>query len=108
MKKFQKEFNEVVCKKDLLEILDNKDLEIKEKFEKLKNYKIPIDDKGWGTESKYLKCKNFKEFIRALIFFDNNEYEKAYKILKVLCEQELTSNYLINMVNSYFNENKEE
>jgi hypothetical protein len=108
MKKFQKEFNEVVCKKDLLEILDNKDLEIKEKFEKLKNYKIPIDDKGWGTESKYLKCKNFKEFIRALIFFDNNEYEKAYKILKVLCEQELTSNYLINMVNSYFNENKED
>lgn len=108
MKKFQKEFNEVICKKDLLEILDNKDLEIKEKFEKLNNYKIPIDDKGWGTESKYLKCENFKEFIRALIFFDNNEYEKAYKILKKLCEKELTSNYLINMVNSYFNLNKED
>lgn len=108
MKKFQNEFNEVVCKKDLLEVLDDKDLEIKEKFEKLNNYKIPIDDKGWGTESKYLKCENFKEFIRALIFFDNNEYEKAYKILKKLCEKELTSNYLINMVNSYFNLNKED
>ncbi|WP_164469115.1 hypothetical protein [Aliarcobacter cryaerophilus] len=108
MKKFQKEFNEVICKKDLLEILDNKDLEIKEKFEKLNNYKIPIDDKNWGTESKYLKCENFKEFIRALIFFDNNEYEKAYKILKVLCDKELTSNYLINMVNSYFNIYKED
>jgi len=106
MKMFQKEFNEVVCKKDLLEILDDKDLKIKEKFEKLNNYKIPIDDKGWGTESKYLKCENFKEFIRALIFFDNEEYDKAYKILKVLCEKELTSNYLINMVNAYFNEYK--
>lgn len=106
MKGFQKEFNEVVCKKDLLEILDAKELEIKEKFEKLNNYKIPIDDKGWGTESKYLKCENFKEFIRALIFFDNEEYNKAYRILKVLCEKELTSNYLINMVNAYFNEYK--
>lgn len=108
MKKFQKEFNEVVCKKDLLEILNDKDLETKEKFEKLNNYKIPINDKGWGTESKYLKCENFKEFIRALIFFDNNEYEKAYKILKILCEKELTSNYLINMVNAYFNLHKED
>ncbi|WP_419777844.1 hypothetical protein [Malaciobacter marinus] len=108
IKKFQKEFNEVVCKKDLLEILDDKDLKIKEKFEKLNNYKIPIDDKGWGTESKYLKCENFKEFIRALIFFDNEEYDKAYKILKVLCEKELTSNYLINMVNAYFNLYKED
>lgn len=108
MKKFQKEFNEVVCKKDLLEILNDKDLETKEKFLKLNNYKIPIDDKNWGTESKYLKCENFKEFIRALIFFDNNEYEKAYKILKILCEKELTSNYLINMVNSYFNIYKED
>ena len=108
MKKFQNEFNEVVCKKDLLEVLDNKDLEIKEKFGKLNNYKIPIDDKGWGTESKYLKCKNFKEFIKALIFFDNSEYEKAYKILKKLCENELTSNYLINMVNSYFSIYKED
>lgn len=108
MKKFQKEFNEVVCKKDLLEILNDKDLEIKEKFEKLNNYKISTDDKGWGTESKYLKCENFKEFIRALIFFDNSEYEKAYKILKKLCENELTSNYLINMVNSYFSIYKED
>jgi len=106
MKKFQKEFNEIICKKDLLEILDDKDLEIKEKFGKLNNYKIPINDKGWGRESKYLKCENFKEFIRALIFFDNEKYDKAYKILKVLCEKELTSNYLINMVNAYFNEYK--
>ncbi|WP_323585978.1 hypothetical protein [Aliarcobacter butzleri] len=108
MKNFQKEFNEVICKKDLLEILD-KDLEIKEKFEKLNNYKIRIDNKiVFLTESRYSECENFKEFIRALIFFDNKEYDEAYKILKVLCEKELTSNYLINMVNSYFNLNKEE
>ena len=108
MKKFQKEFNEVICKKELLEVLDNKDLEIKEKFEKLNNYKIPIDDKGWGAESKYLKCENFKEFVRALIFFFNEEYKTSYEILKELCEKELTSNYLINMVNSYFNLYKED
>ncbi|ABV67395.1 hypothetical protein Abu_1135 [Aliarcobacter butzleri RM4018] len=109
MKKFQNEFNEVVCKKDLLEILDNKDLKIKEKFEKLNNYKIPIDNKTvFLTESRYSECENFKEFIRALIFFDNKEYDKAYRILKVLCEKELTSNYLINMVNSYFNLYKED
>lgn len=108
MKKFQKEFNEVVCKKDLLEILNDKDLETKEKFVKLNNYKIPIDDKNWGTESKYLKCENFKEFIRALIFFDSGKYDKAYDILNTLCEKELTTNYLINMVNSYFNLHKED
>lgn len=108
MKKFQKEFNEVVCKKDLLEILNDKDLETKEKFVKLNNYKIPIDDKNWGIESKYLKCENFKEFIRALIFFDSGKYDKAYDILNTLCEKELTTNYLINMVNSYFNLHKED
>lgn len=96
----EKEFFELICKKDLLDIYHEK-INNSEKFDKLHNYQIPFDDKNWGIESKQKKCENYKIFIRAIIFFDK-EPEKAYKILEQLVDKEINSLYLINMLNAYF------
>ncbi len=96
----EKEFFELVCKKELLDIYYSSDKNT-EKFNKLYDYKIPFDDKNWGVESKQQKCENYKDFIRAIIFFDT-EAEKTYKILENLLDKEINSLYIINMLNAYF------
>lgn len=106
-----KEFYEMVCQKELLDIY-YEDVKNDEKFTKLNSYKIPFDDKNWGQESKQTKCENYKDFIRAILFFED-EPIKTYKILSNLLDKDVNSLYLINMLNAYFNtyendENKEE
>jgi len=96
----EKEFFELICKKELLDIYYEK-IDNSEKFDKLHKYSIPFDDKDWGIKSKQKKCENYKSFIRAIIFFDT-EPEKTYKILEGLVDVEINSLYLINMVNAYF------
>ena len=102
---FKKEFDEVVCKKKLLDIYysnDSKD----EKLKKLDAYKITFNDKNWGEQSKQVQCENYKDFVRAIIFFED-EPNKTYKILDSLLDKELNSLYLINMVSAYFETFKE-
>jgi len=97
---FKKEFYEVVCKKELLDIYycdDSKD----EKFNKLNAYTITFDDKGWGEQSKQVQCENYKVFLKAIVF-SIDEPQKTYKILISLLEKKENSLYLINMVSSYF------
>ncbi len=95
----EKEFYEIVCQKELLDIY-NDDISNDDKFDKLNAYKITFDDKGWGENSKQIKCENYKTFIRAIIFFDD-EPIKTYKILANLIEKDLNSIYLINMLSAY-------
>lgn len=97
---FKKEFAEVVCKKELLDIYYSDDAK-DEKFNKLNAYQIPIDDKNWGKKSKQVQCENYQNFIRAIMFFED-EPEKTYRILHSLLDKEVNSLYLINMVNAYF------
>jgi len=92
LQSIKRDFNEIICKKELIDILENKELDVDTKFTKLNNYKV-------NTEN----CESFKEHIRALIFFNNKEYLKSYNILRILCEKNLNSTYLMNMISSYFN-----
>jgi hypothetical protein len=106
-----KEFYEMVCQKELLDIY-YEDVKNDEKFTKLNSYKIPFDDKNLEQESKKTKCENYKDFIRAILFFEDKPI-KTYKILSNLLDKEVNSLYFINMLNAYFNtyendENKEE
>lgn len=98
-KNFKKEFDEVVCKKELLDIYYSND-EKDEKFKKLNMYKIEFDDKNWGERSKQTLCENYRDFVRALIFFED-EAQKTYQILTSLLDKEVNSLYLINMVSAY-------
>lgn len=97
----EKEFYEMVCQKELLDIY-YEDINNDEKFTKLNSYKIPFDDKNMGQESKQTKCENYKDFIRAILFFED-EPIRTYKILSNLLDKEVNSLYLINMLNAYFN-----
>ncbi|MDD2367819.1 MAG: hypothetical protein PHQ90_00875 [Sulfuricurvum sp.] len=99
-KQFQKAFAEVVCKKELLDIYYSDDSKDK-KFNKLNEYAITFDDKGWGEHSKQVQCENYKDFVRAIMFFED-EPIKTYRILHSLLDRELNSLYLINMVSAYF------
>lgn len=99
---FKKGFDEIIYKKELIDILENKKINTESKFEQLNNYRTKIDDKYLGNQSIALKCDTFKELIRAFIFFYDKQYEKSYKLLDQLCQKELNSINLINMVNSYF------
>lgn len=96
----KKEFLEIKYKKELLDIFNNKDLPIDEKLNKLNQYQNPFDDRNYGKESKQIICDNYKDFIRAILFFET-EPIKTYKILLQLIEKELNSIYLINMLNAY-------
>lgn len=107
----EKEFYEMVCKKELLDIY-YEDITNNEKFIKLNSYKIPFDDRNMGEKSKQKKCENYKYFIRAILFFED-EPIKTYQILLNLLDNEVNSLYLINMLNAYFkahekDENKKE
>jgi hypothetical protein len=95
-----KEFYEMVCQKELLDIY-YEDIKNDEKFIKLNSYKIPFDDKNMGQDSKQTKCDDYKDFIRAILFFED-EPIKTYKILSNLLDKEVNSLYLINMLNAYF------
>jgi hypothetical protein len=97
----EKEFLEIVCKKELLDIVNDNDLLLDDKLIKLNTYKNPFDDRNYGVESKQIKCKNYKDFIRAILFFETKPLH-TYKILSELVEKELNSLYLINMLNAYF------
>lgn len=106
-----REFYEMVCQKELLDIY-YEDTANDEKFTKLNSYKIPFDDKNFGQESKQIKCENYKDFIRAILFFEDAPL-KTYKLLLNLLDKEVNSLYLINMLNAYFSayendENKKE
>ncbi len=97
----EKEFYEIVCRKELLDIFYSDIIVLNDKFNQLNAYKIPFDDRNHGIESKQKRCENYKTFIRALLFFET-EPIKTYKILENLLEEELNSQYLINMLSAYF------
>jgi len=99
-----KEFDEIVCRKELLDIYYSDDYQ-EDKFKRLKLYKITFDDKGWENNSKQVQCKNYKDFIRAIILFEGAP-DKTYKILLSLLDKEINALYLINMVSAYFEMNK--
>jgi len=98
----EKDFLEIVCKKELLDIYYNKELSKDKKIYLLNDYKIPFDDGNWGDESKQLKCEQYRSFVRAIILFNENKAKEAYHILLNLVDKELNSLYLINMLNAYF------
>jgi len=107
-----KEFLLIVCQKELLDIVNNEKMSLDDKFNNFHQYKNPFDDKNHGVESKEIKCENYKDFIRGILFFET-EPIKTYKILSELIDKELNSIYLINMLNAYFkayenDEHKEE
>jgi len=102
-----KEFDEIVCRKELLDIYYSDDYQ-EDKLKRLNLYKITFDDKGWGNNSKQVQCENYKDFIRAIIFFEAKpaKPDKTYKILLSLLGKEINALYLINMVSAYFEMNK--
>lgn len=92
------------CKKEIQDIFKNNKLSTNKKFEKLSNLEnLEKFDINYPRE-KLIKshCLNYKDFIRALIFFDKKP-EKTYILLRELFEYNThNSLYFFNMLSAYF------
>lgn len=112
LKKKDKDSSElkyIKCKTEILNIYQNKELSQQDKLEKLNTLETKkCFNINYHTEKKFLQqCIEYGEFIRALIFFDN-EPIKTYILLRELFEKKNNKLYLFNMLSAYFEAYKDD
>lgn len=100
----KREYAKIICKKELLDIYYNNELDRGQKHIKLNDYSKnikSINDKNWGEKSTEIECENYQSFIHAIVWFETQPI-KTYKLLRLLCDKKLENLYLINMLSAYF------
>ncbi len=107
IKKVNSDFKEVLCRKEILDIYQDKYNSSEDKRKKLNNLTIEFDDIYYVDNSKATQCKEYENFIKALLFYED-EPLKTYKILNNFPNVGKNSIYLFNMLSAYFKAYKDD
>jgi len=96
-------FKYIECKKNILAIYRNNNLSQDKKIRKLNGLNLldNFDNRYYKEQNKSHQCSLYKEFIRAIIFYEK-ESIKTYQLLEPLYEKYKNSLYLFNMLSAFF------